>query len=63
MLGQSTEYGTCAATTAGGLDTMQEPAPYAAEPQVDILERVVTNDRVDQQVRLVMHQTDQGCSR
>ena len=60
VLGQSTDCRMCAATTARGLNTTQEPAPYAAETQVNIFGREVTNDRVDHQVPLGMHQRDQG---
>ena len=43
--GQSTDYRTCAATTAEGLDTTQEPVPYAAGTLVGILEIGVINGR------------------
>ena len=59
-LGLFTEYQTCAATTAGGSDTMQGPALYAAGTQVDTLERGAINGRGAQKVPWGMHRRDQG---
>ena len=57
--GQSMGYRTCAATIAGGSDTMQGPVLYVVETRVDTSERGVTNDRGDQQAPSGMYQKDQ----
>ena len=59
-LGQSIDYRMYIVTIAGGLDTPQGPAPYAAGMQVVTSERGATNGRGDQQVPWGTHQRDQG---
>ena len=51
---------TCTATTAGGPDTKQGHAPYAAGMPVGKLGKGTTNGRGDQQVPWGTHKRDQG---
>ena len=59
-LGQSTDYQTCGATTAGGSDSMQGTALYAAGTPVGILGTGAINGRWDQQVQWGTHRRNQG---